>query len=170
MMTLQAPRNGLLVVDHVTVEYDDAFDDLYASAYKVAYRILGVREDAKDAASETLAKAWLSWSSVAPFAAAWVSRVSANSALSVIRRRNLKRTLTFSKDVAAYDGTDRQDLVKALNRLPKRQREVVVLRYFADLSEADTAALLGCSTGTVKQHATRGLQALRINPELAGGN
>ena len=48
-----------------------------------------------------------------------------------------------------------------LATLPKRQREVVVLRYLADLSEAQTAAALGCAPGTVKTHAARGLEALR---------
>ena len=45
--------------------------------------------------------------------------------------------------------------------LPKRQREVVALRYFLDLSEREIATVLGCSPGSVKQHASRGLAALR---------
>jgi RNA polymerase sigma factor (sigma-70 family) len=48
-----------------------------------------------------------------------------------------------------------------LVKLPKRQREVVALRYFLDLSEQEIASALGCSTGSVKQHASRGLAALR---------
>ena len=65
---------------------------------------------------------------------------------------------------------DRMELVAHLARLPRRQREVVVLRYLADLPEATVAAALGCSTGTVKQHASRGLCALRIGlaPTLEG--
>jgi RNA polymerase sigma factor (sigma-70 family) len=51
------------------------------------------------------------------------------------------------------------DLRSALQALPKRQREVVVLRYIADLSENQTAVQLGCSVGTVKTHAFRGLAA-----------
>jgi RNA polymerase sigma-70 factor (sigma-E family) len=54
---------------------------------------------------------------------------------------------------------------QALMSLPPRQRAVLVLRYFADLPEAEVASLLGCSTGTVKTHAYRGLRALR---ELLG--
>ena len=49
----------------------------------------------------------------------------------------------------------------ALRKLPRRQREVVVLRYLADFSEADVAVALGCSVGTVKSQASRGLSALR---------
>jgi RNA polymerase sigma factor (sigma-70 family) len=55
----------------------------------------------------------------------------------------------------------RRQLVELLQALPKRQREVVALRYLADLSEAEVAAALGCSVGTVKQHASRGLASMR---------
>lgn len=59
------------------------------------------------------------------------------------------------------DPVDHVELVAALRSLPRRQREVVALRYLADLPEAEVAALLGCAPGTVKQHAHRGLAALR---------
>ena len=55
----------------------------------------------------------------------------------------------------------RGDLHHALGRLSRRQREVLVLRFLADLPEADVAQALGCSVGSVKQHAARGLAALR---------
>ena len=57
----------------------------------------------------------------------------------------------------------------ALRRLPKRQRAVVVLRYFDDLSEQETARLLGVTVGTVKSQASRALAALRVDAELADG-
>ena len=63
--------------------------------------------------------------------------------------------------VDAGDTALRMDLVELLRGLPRRQREVVVLRYLADRSEQETADALGCSTGTVKQHAHRGLASLR---------
>lgn len=53
------------------------------------------------------------------------------------------------------------DLHRALRRLPRRQRDVVLLRYFADLTEQEIAAELGLAPGTVKSHASRGLHALR---------
>ena len=58
------------------------------------------------------------------------------------------------------------DLWVALGALPRRQRAVVVLRYFEDLSEADTAELLGCSRGTVKSQLSKALVKLRANPAL----
>ena len=56
---------------------------------------------------------------------------------------------------------DRIDVVRALHSLPQREREVVVLRYYADLSERAVADLLGVSVGTVKSSSSRGLQRLR---------
>jgi len=56
---------------------------------------------------------------------------------------------------------DRDYLLRALAALPPRQRAVLVLRYFDDLSEAETAHMLGCSVGTVKSQAARGLARLR---------
>jgi RNA polymerase sigma factor (sigma-70 family) len=53
------------------------------------------------------------------------------------------------------------DMVAALRRLPPRQRAVLVLRYYGDLSEADTADIMHCSIGTVKSQSARGLDALR---------
>ena len=56
---------------------------------------------------------------------------------------------------------DRDFLLRALAGLPRRQRAVLVLRYFDDLSEAEIAEILGCSLGTVKSHAARALSRLR---------
>lgn len=61
---------------------------------------------------------------------------------------------------------DREVLVAALRRIPPRQRAVLVLRYWEDLSVEETAGLLGCAAGTVKSQAAKGLAALR--PLLAG--
>jgi RNA polymerase sigma-70 factor (sigma-E family) len=62
----------------------------------------------------------------------------------------------------------RHHLLPALRRLPPRQRAVIVLRYFADMTEADTAKALGCSIGTVKTQAHRALQRLRAESSLTG--
>ncbi len=62
---------------------------------------------------------------------------------------------------------DRDALWRALGALPRRQRAVVVLRYYEDLSEAETAAALGISTGTVKSQAAKALAALRRDGDLA---
>jgi RNA polymerase sigma factor (sigma-70 family) len=148
--------------------YDDAFDALFSTAYRVAYRILGARGDADDVAGDVLAKAWLTWDRIELYAPAWVARASANAAISCVRRRDVRDRLRLARpredDVMVEL---REDLVRALRRLPSRQREVLVLRYLADLPEQAVADALGCSLGTVKQHAHRALQALRTDGRLA---
>jgi RNA polymerase sigma factor (sigma-70 family) len=87
--------------------------------------------------------------------------VSTNLAIDRYRRRG--RRSTPSRDLSLVDNhlAERMDLARAIGRLPRRQREVVVLRYLADWSEADVADALDCSPGTVKVHAYRGLAKLR---------
>lgn len=76
---------------------------------------------------------------------------------------NARETVTAHDDVVHAQ----QDLLAALRRLSPRQRAVVVLRYYEDLTEADTAAILGCSVGAVKSHGSRALRSLR---ELLGSD
>jgi RNA polymerase sigma-70 factor (sigma-E family) len=145
-----------------TGRFEEDFADLYRLAYRVAYRLLGGRQDAEDAAQEALARAHLHWSRVHDHPDGWVVRVSANIAIDDLRRRrrppNSEREPLALVDVYL---AERIDLARALRRLPRRQREVVVLRYLADWPEAVVADALGCSPGSVKVHASRGLAALR---------
>jgi RNA polymerase sigma factor (sigma-70 family) len=92
-----------------------------------------------------------------------VARVATNLALGRWRKARSGRRAEPVVVVDAGDAALRVDLVEHLRRLPRRQREVVVLRYLADRSEQETADALGCSLGTVKQHAHRGLAALRTS-------
>ncbi len=131
-------------------------------AHRVAYRVLGDRGEAEDVTQEALARAYVRWRRIHAYDEAWVTRVSVNLAIGIVRRR---RTWPDRGEHGVPDHAaglaDRAALVAALEALPKRQREVVVLRHLADLPEAEVARQLGCSVGTVKQHAHRGLAALR---------
>jgi RNA polymerase sigma-70 factor (sigma-E family) len=151
-----------LMAGRVPRSFELAFGDLYRLAYRVAFRILGDRAEAEDIAQEALARATLRWAKLHDRPEGWVSRVASNLAIDRYRRRRREPVL-LSGPVGVVDdrAVERGDLVTALRRLPRRQREVVVLRYVADLSEADVAAALGCSVGSVKTHASRGLGALR---------
>jgi RNA polymerase sigma factor (sigma-70 family) len=152
------------------VSFEAAFPTLYRAAYRAAYRILGSREDAEEVAQETLARCLVRWRRVAPYAEAWSSRSAANLAIDVYRRRSRRSV------VERPDGDDpgqrtvelRADLVAALQSLSRRQRDVVVLRYLVELPERDVAQVLGCSTGSVKRHASRGLAALRARMGASG--
>jgi RNA polymerase sigma-70 factor (sigma-E family) len=149
--------------------------ELFALAYRVGYRMLGSRADAEDVAQETVARACARWTRVRDHPHAWAARVSANMAIDVIRRRrrehggvSASRSQPSASAAADAFVAERAELVAALERLPRRQRDVVVLRYLADLGEAEVAQQLGCSVGSVKQHASRGLRSLRASLGAAG--
>jgi len=141
-----------------------SFAGLYSSAFQAAYRLLGSRQEAEDVAQEACARACLRWNKLARYGTPkpWVVRVATNLAIDQYRRRQRAQAADPGAP-APVEPVDarRVDLHRALSRLTRRQRDVVVLRYIADLSEADTAEALGCAPGTVKSHATRGLAALR---------
>jgi RNA polymerase sigma-70 factor (sigma-E family) len=143
--------------------FTDAFDRLFRDAYRIAYRLLGNREDAAEVAQEALARALVRWNRLCDEGdpAPWVVRVAANLALDRWRRATTARRHRVESTEPVELLPERVDLHRALDGLPRRQRQVVVLRYVADLSEADVATALGCSVGTVKTHASRGLSALR---------
>ena len=156
-----------VLIESSAISVDDRFDDCFLVAYQSAYRVLGNRSDAEDIAQEAMTRAYTKWRKVREYAEPWLSRVATNLALDVVRRRARQRP-TERAALHVVDTTDeRLDLAAAVARLPRRQREVVALRYVADLPEEDVARLLGCSTGTVKQHASRGLHALRASGHLA---
>ncbi len=148
-----------------TIAFADAFDDLWAAGYRVAFRLLGDREDAADCAQESCVRACARWPRLvrAGDPTPWVVRVAAN--LAIDRWRRARRVPDPQVALVASDAArgvaERVDLHAALRALPRRQREVVVLRFVADLTEPDVARALGVSLGTVKQHGSRGLAALR---------
>lgn len=151
----------------VEAGFDEQYPALYRSAYRVAFRLLGRREEAADLAQEACARAYARWNRIGGFDCpeAWVAKVAGNLAIDARRRENTaQRHVDSYVEPRAGDqatGDERVDLHRALLALPRRQREVVLLRFVADQPEAAVAAALGCSLGTVKSHASRGLAALR---------
>jgi len=150
-------------------DFEAVFPVLLARAVRVAYRILGDVTEGEDAAAEALARALVAWPRVGvlPYREAWVLRVAANVAMDAARKRQ-RSSLRRARAVETTIEADQSDWVvldvalrAAIVTLPRRKREVVVLRYLVDLSEADVAAALGISLGAVKQHGHRGLAALR---------
>lgn len=150
--------------------FEESFPELFRVAYRAAYRVTGDGAAAEDAASEALVRAGLRWRRINGRALPWVVRVATNLAIDQTRRRTREHRLAPQRH-HTVDGIEaaqvRVDLGRALAALPKRQREVVALRYFGDLSEREIADELGLAPGSVKSHASRGLAALRAayNPE-----
>jgi RNA polymerase sigma-70 factor (sigma-E family) len=151
------------------VRFEEAFPDLYRLAYRVSFRVLGDRGDAEDVAQEALARSHVRWTRLRDHPQGWVVTVATNLAIDRLRRRQ-RSTGPVSEPVALVEThlSERIDLARALRRLPRRQRQVVVLRYLADWPELDVADALGCSPGTVKSHASRGLAHLRQHLEENG--
>jgi RNA polymerase sigma-70 factor (sigma-E family) len=142
--------------------FRELFDRLLPRVQKTALRVLGDPFAAEDVAAETMARTFSRWDkvSVLPHREFWVLRVAANLAVDVARRRAPSpppRVEADDEDATAL----RLALVAALRTLPKRQREVVVLRFLTDLSEGDVAVALGISPATVHTHVHRALAALR---------
>lgn len=151
------------------VRFEEVFPDLYRLAYRVSFRVLGDRGDAEDVAQEVLARTHLRWSRLRDRPHGWVVTVATNLAIDRLRRRQ-RSTGPVIEPIALVEThlSERIDLARALRRLPRRQREVVVLRYMADWPELEVAEALGCSPGTVKSHASRGLAHLRHHLEEKG--
>jgi RNA polymerase sigma-70 factor (sigma-E family) len=136
---------------------------------RVCYLLTGSDADAQDLLQTALAKLYLRWARVTALGSpdAYVRRVLVTTHRSNLRR-HWRREVPTAVAVETGDGgsgtsraDDRLVLQAALMQLSSRQRAVVVLRYYTDLSEQETAAALNCSTGTVKTLASRGLARLR---------
>ena len=129
--------------------------------------------DAEDLVQATLTKAFAARRSVtaADDPAAYLTTIMVNTYRSWRRRLVLERALPAPDPTRLVDRhavvDDRRDLVRALGDLPARQRLAVVLRYCLDLSDADAARVLGCSSSTVRSQASRGISKLRLHPALA---
>jgi RNA polymerase sigma-70 factor (sigma-E family) len=136
---------------------------------RTAYVLTGNRADAEDLMQTALAKTYLAWDRIRDREAVdgYVRRVMVNTQTSFWRRRKVDERVTDAppegpagRDAAA--DLDLHDaLWTALSTLPKRQRAMVVLRYYEDLSEAETAQVMGVSVGTVKSTTSRALARLR---------
>jgi RNA polymerase sigma-70 factor (sigma-E family) len=128
------------------------------------------RETAEEVVQDAFEQLYRRWGSLRdPQAAvAYLNRSVVNGARSRVRRRFTERSFTFP-DAGTVDSAEslgvgnrqRDDLVAAVRDLPQRQREVIVLRYYLDLSEEQIAAWLGVSTGSVKKHAHRATATLQ---------
>ena len=144
--------------------FDEGYALLAPVAYRAAYRLLGDREAALDVAQDAMAKLVSRWAEVArhPTPEGWAVTVATRLVLGGWRKRSGHRPAsTFGANSPEGPAIERADLVAALRKLPRRQREVAVLLYVADLPVASVAAALGCTDGTVKQHASRARTTLR---------
>jgi RNA polymerase sigma-70 factor (sigma-E family) len=163
-----------------------SFDDFVATRSRALWRsawlLTGDAQKAEDLLQTALVKVWRRWPKVAKDGSveAYARRALVTTYTDWWRRKWTGEVPTEvlpereRASVGAVEGSDlaatRHDLVEALARLSRGQRAVVVLRYFEDLTEVETAAALGCSVGTVKSQHSRAMAALRSSPLLSNDN
>jgi RNA polymerase sigma factor (sigma-70 family) len=160
-----SPERAVPYVEQVVDDdgFDEVFDDLFRTAFSVTRRLLCNTAAAEDAAAESLARTLVAWRRIANLEnkQGFVSRVATNVALDQLR----KRPPPIETEVRVGDGSDetalRLALVAAMGTLSRRQRQVIAMRYLADLDESAVAHSLGISVNSVKKHTQRGLAALR---------
>lgn len=166
------------MVDEVARSFADFMSARYDSLARSAYLLLGDRGLAEDLVQAALLRTYGAWDSLRALEAA-----EAYTRTTMIRLAGRQSRRRWRQEIPAEDfaelangngssqgGADHQlhlpatlDIRAALHALPLAQRAVLVLRYFDDLTEAQTAAVLGCSVGTVKSRANRGLARLRAD-------
>ena len=142
----------------------------WSALLRTAYLLTGDRGRAEDLVQSALVRTHRHWSKIQREgrSEAYVRKTMVNLNTDWWRRLGSREHAVESVPDAssaadAYAAFDLQDeLWTALQKLPARMRAVLVLRYFEDLSEAETASILGCSLGTVKSQCSRGLGRLRL--------
>lgn len=158
--------------------YAEDFPDFVRSAsgslLHTAWLLTGDRHRAEDLVQNALVRTYAAWGRVrCEDATAYARRVLVNAHTDWWRRRSWREEPaggTLPEPSAGTDAADALDdrdaLIRALAALGRRERTVVVLRYYADLDVGTVADLLGVSTGTVKSAASRALAKLRVSAEL----
>lgn len=157
-----------------TAAKDAEFSDYMAarqpSLLRTAYLLTGDRHAAEDLVQTALAKLYLSWDKVQrrDLVDGYVRRIMVNENNSLWRRAWKRKEVTTDEvpECSAVPASDRDQGEKSamwdfVQTLPTKQRAVIVLRYYEDLSEAETADVLGISVGTVKSQASRALASMR---------
>jgi RNA polymerase sigma-70 factor (sigma-E family) len=157
-----------------TWDADTAVEQLYAAHWRQLVRLsvllvrdLGTAEEVVQDSFVALHDRWTRLRDPER-ALAYLRQTVVNRSRSVLRHRGVEARhapqpgVSGGADDSALVHARRDVVLDAMRQLPDRQREVVALRYYLDLSEADIAATLGISRGAVKSHSSRGLAALKL--------
>jgi RNA polymerase sigma-70 factor (sigma-E family) len=155
-------------------EFAEFMRGRWSALVRLGYGLTGDERLAEDLARAALARAYASWPRVlrAGDPDVYLRRIVLNASLGKVSGRRVRKRRTGSEPEpetapAARVDDDRPALVKALMRLPAGQRSVVLLRYWMDMTEAQVAAVLGCSVGNVRSQASRALASLRVGEDAA---
>jgi RNA polymerase sigma-70 factor (sigma-E family) len=157
-----------------TAEFSEFAQSRWPQLVRLGYGLTGDRGLAEDLAQTALASAYASWPRVrrADDPDAYLRKILINAYRSGRRKRRIDENLrSTAPEVAVADPVGRHDdqaaVLAALGGLPPKQREVVLLRFWLDLTEVQAAESLGCSVGNVKSQTARALAKLKVSAELA---
>ena len=175
------PRDELAAVPDIIATDDGEDFSAFATSrwpglVRLAFGLTGDRWAAEDIAQVTLARAYAAWRRVrrADDPDAYLRRILVNASNRRFRRHRVAEQPGDPPETAVEGPADligeRAALLAALRQLPVRQRAVVVLRYWEDLTDAQIAAALDCSPGTVRSQLSRALAKLRESPVLGVGD
>lgn len=153
------------------VDFDAFVAARSAALLRTAYLLTRDHALAEDLLQSALTKAWFSWAKIYGDPERYVRAILVNTYSSWWRRKwrgeqATERLPETAREAETESSAGHHDLWQAMGRLPARQRAVIVLRYYEDLTEAETAAVLGCSVGTVKSQASKAMAKLRIDPAI----
>lgn len=157
------------------MDFDEFVDARYHRLVRMAYLLTRDNGLAEDLVQTALAESWPRWHRVEQDPEAYVRRVMVNTYATWWRRRWRNEHPTETLPDCGADARheqhvdDRTDLWRALGELAPRQRAAIVLRFYEDQTEAQTADILGCSVGTVKSQTSKALARLRIDDALGHG-
>ena len=169
-MSIDVVDTGGRVDPDASATFDEFVAARSRTLLRTAYLLTHDHALAEDLLQTALARAWFAWKRIEGHPEPYVRKILVNTYASWWRRRWNGEQPTDSVPETSHtdaDAAEPTDLWAAMERLPRRMRAVVVLRYFEDLTEAQTADVLGCSVGTVKSQASKALAKLRIDPALA---
>jgi RNA polymerase sigma factor (sigma-70 family) len=146
-------------------DFEEFFDATWARAVRMVSRMGLNRQDAEDVVLDAMAVVYDRWGRVRalPYRESWMLKVAANRARRQLKRANRRGHSVPGVPLALEEEIATKISVRdGISRLPRRQQEVIALRYLADMPEDQVAEVLGLNPGTVKQHASRGRAALRV--------
>lgn len=161
-MTPEAEPRTRTTRDRDTADFEAFVHARLPHLLKFGRALAGDEERGADLVQDALERTFMRWSMVRDGdPEGYIRRAMVNRSISVWRKLHREQPLTALQEPQQTDRPRDHELLDAVRQLPARQRAVIALRYYEDLTEPQTAVVLGCSIGTVKSQSSRAMATLR---------